>query len=472
MSKHDAIFNFIKCLNSLTIRNMDVKQNTIDDLNATLTIKITNKDYNDNYEKSLKTYKKQIQMPGFRSGQIPTSIVKKKYGPSILAEEIDKLLNEALSKHITENKLNVLGNPLPVADDQMEIDWNNPGDFEFTYELGLAPEFSIELPGKDKHTYHKVKIDDSLVDKQVEDFARRYGKLSSTDKSEAKDMIMASFTELDENDKPVEGGFVHSSTVSIEFTEDKKAQKKLIGLKAGDTLIIDPKTISKGESDMAAMLGISNEVASTFNNNVELKVTDVKRLEPAAVNEELFDKIYGPGEVKTEKEFREKIANELSGMFEKDSDRVFKRDFAENTIKKLKLSLPDEFLKKWILSSNKNEISADQIDAEFDQYSESLKWQLIENKIIKENDIKVENDEVVSHTKELLGSQYAQYGMPVPGDDEMTKYAHNVLSNQEEARKIYDSLYDQKVLNFLKETVKIAEKEVSYDDFVKVASKA
>ena len=450
---------------------MDVKQKNLDDLNATLTIKISNKDYNDKYESSLKNYRKSIQMPGFRSGHVPTSVVKKKYGPSILAEEIDKLLNEALTKHITENNLNVLGNPLPVADEQLQIDWTNPGDFEFTYEIGLAPEFTIDLPGKDKHVYHKVKIDDSLVDKQVEDFARRYGKLSSTDKSEDKDMIMASFTELDENDKPVDGGFVHSSTVSIEFTEDKKAKKKLIGLKAGDTLIIDPKTISKGEADMGAMLGLSKEAAAAYDRNVELKVTDVKRLEPAAINEQLFDKIYGEGQVKTEEEFRKKIADELSNVFDKDSDRVFKRDFADNTIKKLKLALPSEFLKKWILTSNQNEVTPEQIDAEFDQYSESLKWQLIENKIIKDNDIKVDNEEVIAYTKELLGSQYAQYGMMIPEDEEMTKFAHNVLSNQEEARKIYDSLYDQKVLNFLKDTLKITEKEVSYDDFVKIASK-
>lgn len=450
---------------------MDVKQNQIDDLNATLTIKITNKDYNENYEKSLKNAKKQVQMPGFRSGHVPTSVVKKKYGPSILAEEIDKLINEALNSHITENKLNVLGNPLPITDEELNIDWKNPGDFEFNYELGLAPTFELDLPGKDKHVYHKVKIDDDLVNKQVDDFARRYGKLSSTDKSEDKDMLMSSFTELDENDKPVEGGFTHSSTVSIEFTEDKKAKKKLIGLKVGDTLIVDPKTISRGEADMSAMLGISKEAAAAFTGNVELKVTDVKRLEPAAIDVALFDKIHGEGNVKTEEEFRAKISDELSGMFVKDSDRVFKRDFAEKTIKKLKLALPTEFLKKWILSSNKNEVTPEQVEAEFEQYSESLKWQLIENKIIKDNEIKVSNEEVIAHTRELLESQYAQYGMMVPGEEEMNKYAQSVLSNQEEARKIYDSLYDQKVLSFLKDTVKITEKEISYDDFVKVANK-
>jgi len=451
---------------------MDIQQNNSDNLNAVLTIKIANSDYNDQYEKALKSYKKQVQMPGFRSGHVPTAVIKKKYGPSILAEEIDKLLNDALHKHITENNLNVLGNPMPVADDNLEIDWKSPGDFEFSYEIGLAPEFDVKLTAKDKHTYYKVKVDKTLVDKQVDDFARRYGKLSSTDVSKEKDMVMSHFTELDENDKPVDGGFSHSSTVSVEFTEDKKAKKKLIGLKAGDVLIIDPRSISRSESDMAAMLNISAERAAAYNRNVELKVTDVKSLEPAEINQELFDKIYGEGAITTAEDFRGRIETELSGMFVKDSDKVFKRDLTESIVKKLKLTLPNEFLKKWILSSSKEEITTEQVEAEYDQYSESLKWQLVENKIIKENDIKVENEEVIEFTKELLSGQYAQYGMMVPDDEEMNKYAQNVLSNQEEARKIYDSLYDQKVLNLLKDTVKINEKEISYDDFVKIASKA
>jgi trigger factor len=220
------------------------------------------------------------------------------------------------------------------------------------------------------------------------------------------------------------------------------------------------------------MLNVSAERAAAYTRNVELKVTDVKSLAPAEINQELFDKIYGEGAVTTAEDFRLRIESELSGMFVKDSDKVFKRDLTESIVKKLKLTLPNEFLKKWILSSSKEEITPEQVDAEYEQYSESLKWQLVENKIIKDNDIKVDNEEVVGFTKELLSGQYAQYGMMVPDDEEMNKYAQNVLSNEEEARKIYDSLYDQKVLNFLKDTVKINEKEISYDDFAKLASKA
>ena len=448
---------------------MDVKIKNIDALNAVMTIKISNEDYEGPYNTSLKKYRNQIQLPGFRKGHIPTSVIKKKYGPSILAEEIDKLLSESINKHINENKINILGNPLPKNDENLQIDWKNPGDFEFEYDLGIAPEFELNLPGKDKYAYHKVKVDDKLINKQIEDFARRYGKLSLVDEAAEKDMIMASFKELDTNDQVVEEGFAHNSTVPVEFVEDKKTKKKLLGLKASDVLTIDPRLLSKNEADMAAMLGIDKDRAAAYNRNVQLTVTEVKRLEPANVDQGLFDKILGEGEVKTEEEFRNRIAEDLEKMFKGDSDRIFKKTVSDTLIKKLKLNLPDDFLKRWILATNK-EATEDQLNNEYEQYAKGLKWQLIENKIIRDNDIKVESDEVLARTKELLGSQYSQYGMMIPADEELTKAAQNVLSNQEETKKIFDMMYDQKVTTFLKDTLKIADKSVDYDAFIKLAT--
>lgn len=450
---------------------MNVLENKIDELNAVLTVKIVKEDYIENYEGSIKKYRKQIQMPGFRPGQVPTSVVKKKYGPSILAEEIDKLLNEAIQNHIKDNELSILGNPLPKSDDKQDIDWKNPSDMEFSFEIGLAPQFELKLDGKTKYPFNTVKIDDSLVDKQIEDFARRYGKMMPVDKSEEKDMIWSTFTELDENDQPKEGGFVHNSTVAIEFLEDADMKKKLTGVKNGDTLILNPKVISRGDADMGAMLGISKEEAAAYNRNVELKVTEIKRMEPAEINQELIDKVYGEGNVEGVDAMKEKISAELRQMFAQDSDRLFKRDFADITLEKLNLDLPNDFLKRWILSSSKEEITMDDVEKEYDQYANSLKWQLVENRIIKDNDIKVEFDEVLNHTKNLLAGQYAQYGMMVPVDEELTANARKVLENREEAQKLFEQLYDLKVINFLKNTVKLNEKELSYDDFVKEAQK-
>ncbi len=448
---------------------MDVKIENSDALNAVMTVKISNQDYDGPYNTSLKKYKNQIQLPGFRKGHIPISVIKKKHGPSILAEEIDKLLSETINNHLNENKINLLGNPLPKNDKNLEIDWKNPGDFEFQYELGIAPEFELKLPGRDKYVYHKVKINDKLINKQIEDFARRYGKLSLVDVAGEKDMIMVNFKELDNNGQIVEEGFSQNSTVSVEFIDDKKTKKKLIGIKSGDQLVLDPRLLSKNETDMAAMLGIDKDRAAAYNRNVSLSVTEVKSLEPANTDQGLFDKIFGAGEVQSEEEFRTKIAADLGNMFKGDSEKIFKKNVSETMNKRLKLSLPDEFLKKWILATNK-EATAEQLDKEYEQYSKGLKWQLIENKIIRENDIKVESNEVMERTKELLSAQYSQYGMMIPPDEELSKAAKNVLSNEDESRKIFDMMYDQKVVLFLKETLRISEKELDYDSFVKLAT--
>ena len=450
---------------------MDVSVKNRDALNAVLTVKISNKDYATPYENSLKNYRKQIQMPGFRKGHVPASIVKKKYGPSILAEEIDKILNKSIYDHITENKLNILGNPLPIEDEKKQIDWNNPGDFEFAYELGIAPDFNLDLPGKFKFTRYQPKIDNKLVDKQINDFAKRYGKLVGIEVASESDMILANFKELNEKGEVVTEGFNHSSTVSIEFVDDKKAKKKLIGLKPKDELVIDPKVISRGDADMASMLGIDKDRAKLYNRNVLLTVNEVKTLEPANVDVALFDKIYGAGEIKTEDEFRQKIISDLGNMFKADTDRIFKTEVTKTIIKKLKLKLPDEFLKKWILNSNK-EATKEQIDSDYEKYADGLKWQLIENSIVKAQNIKVEGSELLNFAMELIGNQYAQYGMMIPGEDELKKAAQNVLSNQEEARKLNDMIYDRKVMDYLKNTLKITDKEISHEDFVKKSAEA
>ena len=451
--------------------NMDVSVKNLDALNAVLTVKISNDDYKETYESSLKSYRKQMQLPGFRKGHVPTNIIKKKYGPSILAEEIDKILNKSIYDHISSKKINILGNPLPIEDDKIKVDWNNPGDFEFAYELGIAPNFDLELPGKLKYTRYQPKIDDSLIDKQINDFAKRYGKLISVEKAGEGDMIFANFKELDENDNVVLEGFNQSSTVSLEFIEDKKTKKKLVGAQVKSEFTLDPKKISRGEADMAAMLGIDKERASQYNRNVLMSVSEVKTLEAANIDVALFDKIYGAGEVKTEEEFRTRVTNELKKMFTHDTDRVFKKEVSSTLIKKLKLKLPDAFLKKWILSSNK-EATKEQIEKEYDIYADNLKWQLIENNIIKEQKIKVEGEELLNHTKELIASQYAQYNMMVPAEDELNKAAENVLNNKEEARKINDMLYDKKVIEYLKNTLKITDKYISHEDFVKKSSEA
>ncbi len=450
--------------------DMDITQENIDELNAVVKIKIGPEDYKEQYEKSLKKYRSQLNLPGFRNGKVPIGVIKKKYGPSVLAEEINKVLSSSLQSHIRENKLEVLGNPLPKENEAEQYDWHNPSDFEFSYEIGLAPNFEIKLSKREKHKYVKLKVDDELIDKQVEDFARRYGKLTQGEVAEERDMILGLFAELAEDGSEKEGGIRHSSTVSIEYIQDEKIKKSFIGKKVGDTVEnLDPKSVSRGAADMGAMLGIPKEEAERLESSFNFTFTEIKQMQPAETNQELFDKIYGEGNINSEEEFRDRISKELEVSFEKDSDRLFKRDFSKKMTEKLGMNLPDEFLKKWIMASNEKEISREEVDKEYDDYADSLKWQLIEKKLIEENELQVDEEEVLGFAKGLIANNYAQYNMPIPEEDELTKSALKVLKSQDEAKRIFDMLYDQKLIAFLKETIKLDEEQVSYDDFLKLA---
>jgi trigger factor len=388
-------------------------------------------------------------------------MIKKKFGQSILADELNGMINETLYKHIQEKGLNVLGNPLPSEEHTTFERWEAGSDFEFGYKIGLAPEFTVKLSSKDKVVFHKIKVDSEIIDKQIEDFAKRYGQMKAADVAEKDDMVFGEFVQK-------EGDITAKSTVSIPLIDDAKIQKKFIGLKAGDKIVIDPKTVSKGDADMAAMLHIKKEELNTATGDFEFTVEEIKRLEKAPVDQELFDKIHGKDTVKTEKEFRAKIEEEMSVAFVNDSERLFQKDLAAYFVKKLAIKLPDEFLKSWIQQSNEKNASMEEIEAEYPQYSDQLKWQLIENKIIQENEIKVEIEEVKDYVKGMLVQQYAQYNMPTPDDAALEENALGVLKNQEETKKIFDYLYKNKVSDFFKNSIKLQDKEVSQEDFIKL----
>jgi trigger factor len=447
---------------------MNITQEKVDDLNAIIKIKLTPEDYTEQYDKKLAEARKQVTEPGFRPGKVPMGMIKKKFGQSILADELNKMINDKLYSHISENKLNVLGNPIP-SDAHTTFDkWEAGSDFEFGYIIGLAPEFEIKPSSKDKVTLHKIKVDKATIDKQIEDFAKRYGTMGEVDKSEKGDMVFGEFVQLDDKDKTLAEGITAKSTVSVPMIEDEKIQKKFVGLKKGDKLVIDPKTVSKGDADLAAMLHIKKDELETATGNFSFTVEEIKRLEAAPLNQELFDKIHGEGNVKNEKEFRAKIEEELSVAFVNDSDRLFQKSLADHFVNKLKLELPDTFLKEWIQTSNEKDVSMEEIEKEYPQYSNQLRWQLIENKVIQENEIKVEVDEVKEYVKGMLIQQYAQYGMPTPDDEALEANAMQVLQNQDETKKIFDYLYKNKVSDFFKNNVKIQEKEVTQEDFIKL----
>ncbi len=449
---------------------MKVIRQDVDALNAVLKVQIAPEDYQSKVKAALEKYRKTAKIPGFRPGNVPFSLIQKQYGKSVLADELNRLVNDSLYQFIQENNIDVLGNPIPKEGTDVVGDFEKPENFEFEYEIGLSPEIKVPLTAKSKYDYVKVKIDDALIGKQVDDLRRRYGKLVSGEEVGEKDLVLAQFVELNEDESIKEGGILHSSTISMEFVEDKKTKKALTGAKVGDKIIVDPKNVSRGGKDTAAMLGVSEEELPDTSDKFQLTVNEIKVMELAELNQELFDKLFGPGNVTSEKELNERIAADLTNMFANDSDRLLTRSIYNDLIEKTEVELPNTFLKRWIKLSNEKPITDEQIESDYDSYAKSLKWQLIQGNIFKANEIKLEQQEAVEFTKGLLVNNYAQYGIPAPEDKELTANAMQVLQNRDEANRVYDMLAEAKLTNYFKQTVKLNEKEISYDEFIEMAS--
>ncbi len=449
---------------------MNITQEKIDDLNAVIKVELKEADYKEKVDNVLRDYRKKASLPGFRKGHVPMGMVKKMVGVNALVDEINKILSDSLNEYLSNEKLDVLGNPLPKLEDQQKIDWENQTDFEFRYDVGLAPQFDLKLSDKYKFEYYKIKLDKKDLDKQVQDICKRYGKMSNPEVAEANDMLYGQFVELDGKEIKA-GGIMHSSIIVIESVTDKKLKEELVGKKGGDVIDLDVKKISEHEADQAAAIGVKVGELKDIKSKFRFTVEKINRIEPAEMNQELFDKVFGPNQVKSEEEFRTKLEEQMSQGLVTESERKLKADVQTELLDKLKLSLPDGFLKRWIAASNEKPITPEQIEAEYDEYAKGLKWQLIENKIIQDNDIKVSHEEVIEHTKGLLKQQMASMGMPTDNEDELGETANRVLQNQDEARNIYMMMYDQKLMALFKSTFKLKEKEVSYEEFIKVVSK-
>ena len=445
---------------------MKITQEKKDDLNALLKINLSSKDYQQKVNDVIKNYCKTANVPGFRKGKVPAGQIKKMYGKSILVEEVNKLLQDSIYKYITENKIEVLGNPLPLENN---IDWENSVDFEFKFEMGLAPDFKVDLDKKVSFNFYKIKADKKMIDHYSNDVAKRYGSMIHPDISEENDLILGDFVQLDNKKNILEGGISHTASVALDVVMDKKSKKSLVGVsKDSEVIIRINKNFSK---DVSHMLNINKEQADLLDSNFKFTVKNISRMNPSDLNQDLFDKVFGTGTVNNKKEFRSKIQDEIEKSFIVESDRKLKNDIVLHLINKLNLKLPDEFLKKWLLQTNDKNLTLEQIEAEYTQYSKSLRWQLIENKIIKENNLEVTNEDVLNHTKDLIKQNFGQYGQKAPEENKLTEIAGKVLENEDERKKVYNQLYDFKTLSLYKRKFKLNDKSVTYDEFVKLASK-
>jgi len=449
---------------------MKITQSKTKDLMAILTVEIVEKDYRENVDKILKDYRKTAEMPGFRKGKTPMSIINKKYKTSVTVEEVNKILQDEMYKHITDNKVKVLGSPMPKKSEKT-IDWEKQNDFSFEFEIGLAPDFDVKISKKDKLIYYNIKVDEKLLDKYCNDIAKRYGTMGNMEIAEEGDLIFCNIEQVDVSGNVMENGIKNEATVSMDFVADKKIKKQFIGVKSGDAFKINVMKAFTNHSDLGAMLNVSHEAIHNLSSeDFQFTVKNINRLTPAKLDKELFDKVYGEGNVQTKKAFRTKIKEEAEMSFVAESDRMLKNDVVTYLLKKNQFDIPDDFLKRWLVQTSEKPVTLQQIESEYDMYSKSLKWQLIENKVNKNFEIKIEQEEIVAHAKTLISKQMMQYSQPVLDDEKLAEIADSILKKEEERKKIIDQIYDQKSLVVYKANFKLTDKDISYDDFVKLAS--
>ena len=441
---------------------MNISKKDINALNAELSITLAPQDYETKVENAIKKVQKQASLPGFRPGKVPVGLIKKQHGKSILVDEVNKILNETLYNYINDNKIEILGNPIPKENNKIDFDKNT--EWTFNYELGLTPQFDVKLDNSQSFVYNTVKIDDALIEKYLKDVKRNYGKPSNPEVAEATDVLYIDIVELDADNNIVPGGIFKSTSIGIDRLKNEATKSKLVGITKEAKIILNANDLYDSAVDKSISLGIDKEVAESFNANLQLTVRNIARMEDADLNQELFDKLYGAGTVNSEEEFRDKIKAELALMFTQDTDRKFVETVEKTLVEKLNITLPDEFLKRWLMAVNEKPLTKEQLEAEYPAYAKTMQWKLIENKIIKNNNIAVTADEAKAEASNYVRSQFARYGQ-VPDEAEVAKIVADILGKEQEAQKIFEGLYSKKVLDVLKTSCKLDTKEVSYNEF-------
>lgn len=446
---------------------MNISRQDVDALNAILTVEIGPADYSEKVTKTLEDYRKKASIPGFRKGHVPAGLVKKQFGKGIMIDEVNHLLQHGVNDYLRDNQLDILGNPLPVP--QNNIKWEEGETFAFQFELGLIPNFDFKLP-KDKINYYKIVADDSMINDYVRDLQRRYGAVSQPEKSEATDVLFGTFTQVDAQDLAVEGGFTKRGSLRLETVKDKDLLKNLTGIEKGATVAFNAKSALEDTVSLTSLLGLNEEELAAFDGHIRFEVENINRLTPAELNEELFGKVYGE-DVKTEAQFREKIKEEAERMYAGESERLFQNDVTELLMKNTSIELPKAFLIKWLEQAGEKQMSHDEAHAEFHRTEDGLRWQLIENRIIRDNNIQVTQEELMDQAKSAVRGQLAQFGQVNPDEKDVEQIAQRILSNQEEAQKLNDQMYSKKMLDFYRENLKVTEKEVTLDEFIKLVNK-
>jgi len=447
---------------------MNITQEKIDDLNAIVKVTIAPEDYAPRVDKALKEQAKKANLPGFRKGMVPVAHMKRMYGKSILVEEINNMLSEALSKHLTDNKVEVLGQPLPVLDDTTAFKWDNTDEFEFKYELGLAPKVDIEVTAAAKFTQYNIKADEETLAARIQNLRKSYGKMTNPEVAAEGDVLYADLAQLSPDGTVFEGGIASTGSIRLDLITDKKILKSLVGLKKDDVIELDiQKAFDNNETVIAKLLNIGDEDAKDLQSNFQVTVKNVNRLEESDLNQEFYDKIFGADVVSDEAGFKTKITEEVESMFKQDADRKLQNDIYTQLTEQTKMQLPDEFLRKWLKATNEK-LTDEELAQGYDDFAKNLKWTLIENKIITDNEIKIEYKDVFETAKQRLDAQFRMYSpQPMP-EDQLAQYTATFLQEKENANRIFDEVKALKVFEHIQSVATLEQKDIDYNKFIEM----
>lgn len=449
---------------------MNISLQNVDKVSALLTLKLEKADYQEKVEKTLKTYRQKANIPGFRKGMVPMSLIKKQFGKAVLAEEVDKLMQEKVNEYIRENKVNMLGMPLPNEEKMQPIDFDTQEEFEFVFDIALAPEFSAEISSADTIDYYTIEVSDELIEQQVKTYTQRSAKYDKVEQYEDKDMIKGLLAELDENGNTKEGGIQVEGAVMMPAYMKNDDQKAIFnGAKVNDVLVFNPSVaFDHNEAELSSLLKIKKEEVANVKGNFSFQVEEITRMVPAELNQELFDQVFGKDAVKSEEEFRAKIKEGIAKQFEADSDYKFLIDVREYLVKKIgKLEFADALLKRIMLLNNQEKGEAF-VAENYDKSIEELTWHLIKEQLLSNNEIKVEQADVVRMANEATRIQFAQYGMLNLPDDVVEGYAKEMLKKQETVENLVNRAAESKLSAALKAKATLNNKVVSMEEFNKM----
>ena len=437
---------------------MDIQLDKKSATEASIKITLNEADYQPKVEEKVKEYRRKANIKGFRPGKVPEGMIRKMYGKAILVEEINELLSKSVNDYIKENELRILGDPLPNTEEAESIDWDTQKEFKFTYDIGMPADFQYELSDKVKIEAYEIEVDDKVMEETLDNLKQQFGKMTNPDASEAGDMLYAEI-------KSEDGSVENTGTIAIEDIAEKE-QKKFIGLKKGDTVSFDIQKTFKDETAIAQATGKNADEAKELSGTYTLTVQNVNRREPAELNQELFDKIFGKDEVKSEEEFIQKVKETIGENYNREAENYTSKKIQDTLLKNTTIELPDEFLKRWLLVANQGKVTPADIEREYDMYTHDLRWNLIMNRISEENDIKVEHEDVMNTVKDMIRQQLAGSGM-AGMEDNLDAFAQNYIQgeNGQNYMKVHNQVRSEKVMDAIREKITIEKKKVSAEEF-------